>query len=605
MATRCIIGLGLLVFAATAANVPLQQVRAFQQPPGTNPADLEWPELQTAVGSRPPYALVFSGGGSRAYVAAMGILGALTELGVVDRIRYLGGASGGGWATAAYSYYQPNTQIFRAKKGQLSASSDEELLGNITFPSEITEENLETIAPTCLRGSVNKDVIERFAKQFLHYGFHFHKVFIAGVHDVYLSRAGIPSPYDKVPTMFSYDAATVEDIRKRNPLVRNEFIFPTPGRPFPTLGFTLLGPTSLLPLNKDNRTYSILESNPLYTGRPDTCLYTYHTSSKKKSSQEKLVGGAIESWTFGTANKQGVTLPPSVTVGVLAANLTMPSEPFTLAHAAATCGWAGADEIAAQVGKLAPLANDLFGLDYPYFSSGTPPGDTPSQPSDQFSFGDSGITENLHLISLLRREGLKGFLCMTMTEQPMNLTEKWDPTKRRPTPTDIDDTIPNYFGIDPDKPDPAWDYSRNQVFETAQFVPFVQALQAAIVQGDGAVVQMTLNVVDNKYWGIRGGRTVDVTWVYLSRTFNWEAQLPDFLKKQMVPSVKDPSVLPGKNSPYPLFPHYPTFDLTLSAPKSNLLANMMGWIILRHQDKICPFLGLHNGCPRESARMPQ
>ena len=81
-----------------------------------------------------------------------------------------------------------------------------------------------------------------------------------------LSRAGIPSPYDKVPTMFSYDAATVEDIRKRNPLVRNEFIFPTPGRPFPTLGFTLLGPTSLLPLNKDNRTYSILESNPLYKG---------------------------------------------------------------------------------------------------------------------------------------------------------------------------------------------------------------------------------------------------------------------------------------------------------------------------------------------------
>ena len=36
----CILGLSLLVFAATAANVPLLQVRAFQQPPGTNPADL-------------------------------------------------------------------------------------------------------------------------------------------------------------------------------------------------------------------------------------------------------------------------------------------------------------------------------------------------------------------------------------------------------------------------------------------------------------------------------------------------------------------------------------------------------------------------------------
>ena len=48
---------------------------------------------------------VFLGGGSRSYVASIGYLGALHELGLMEDVRYITGISGGSWATAVYSYY--------------------------------------------------------------------------------------------------------------------------------------------------------------------------------------------------------------------------------------------------------------------------------------------------------------------------------------------------------------------------------------------------------------------------------------------------------------------------------------------------------------------
>ena len=147
----------------------------------------------------------------------------------------------------------------------------------------------------------------------------------------------------------------------------------------------------------------------------------------------------------------------------------------------------------------------------------------------------------------------------------MSGINKWDPTKRAPTTNEMDDTIPNYFGIKVDKQDASWDYSRNQVFDSSQFVPFCVAMQKAIANGNGGVVLMELNVVENKYWGIQGGRSVNVTWYMTSRVYNWEAQLPSWLKSDVVPGgPQDPTNLPSTKSKYPTFPHYPTFDLQLN-----------------------------------------
>ena len=87
--------------------------------------------------------LAFSGGGSRAMVAAAGQLAALHELGLLREVRYISGISGGSWATAAYSF---------AQLGQNgTARDDDELLGRITAPENISTTSLDRVNPRSLR----------------------------------------------------------------------------------------------------------------------------------------------------------------------------------------------------------------------------------------------------------------------------------------------------------------------------------------------------------------------------------------------------------------------------------------------------------------------
>lgn len=51
-------------------------------------------------------AVCFSGGGLRSFIASIGYLAALEDLGLMDEIGYTTGVSGGSWATVLYSYYK-------------------------------------------------------------------------------------------------------------------------------------------------------------------------------------------------------------------------------------------------------------------------------------------------------------------------------------------------------------------------------------------------------------------------------------------------------------------------------------------------------------------
>ena len=80
----------------------------------------------------------FSGGGMRALTAAMGQLRALTSLELVDKIGYISCVSGGSWASTAYTYYREGS------------ASDEEFLGPITAPQNITMAGLGRLEKGCL-----------------------------------------------------------------------------------------------------------------------------------------------------------------------------------------------------------------------------------------------------------------------------------------------------------------------------------------------------------------------------------------------------------------------------------------------------------------------
>ena len=146
--------------------------------------------------------------------------------------------------------------------------------------------------------------------------------------------------------------------------------------------------------------------------------------------------------------------------------------------------------------------DDLVGVTRPYWSPVTTA--SGPQPSTDFELGDAGITENLHLISLLRRTDLKGFLILHATNTPMKGAGLWNPADRVPETDDVDDALTAYFGINSSPKDPGYFYGHNHVFERAQFVPLIQKFQKSMASGDGCVAQMELTTVENDYWGIDG-----------------------------------------------------------------------------------------------------
>jgi hypothetical protein len=84
------------------------------------------PELQ----AKPSTAIGFSGGGARAMIGTFGCLAGLRDLGLLDKIRYMGGISGGCWGITTYLY------------GRLT-QDDDIFLGPIIDPQDITIDNLK------------------------------------------------------------------------------------------------------------------------------------------------------------------------------------------------------------------------------------------------------------------------------------------------------------------------------------------------------------------------------------------------------------------------------------------------------------------------------
>lgn len=129
-----------------------------------------------------------------------------------------------------------------------------------------------------------------------------------------------------------------------------------------------------------------------------------------------------------------------------------------------------------------------------------------------------------------------------------------------------------------------YNYSQNQVFATHDFVRLANALQDAQVAGDGAVALLNMTTVSNARWAIPAGRQVQMCWIYVGRTLNWENNLRPELKKLVVPegAAADPSVVMD-SGPFKHFPNYPTDHLQLTNQQANLLADLVGWLVLRHQ----------------------
>jgi len=138
------------------------------------------PELQLAnIAVRPASAILFSGGGSRSFTATIGYLAALTELGLLDSTRYISGVSGGSWATVLYAFSNSSSNNSNSSSSSSgggdgsisdvhSSSNVTLLLGNTTFPENMTAATLPDIPAGCARrAAVDLNMLHRLLVQYL------------------------------------------------------------------------------------------------------------------------------------------------------------------------------------------------------------------------------------------------------------------------------------------------------------------------------------------------------------------------------------------------------------------------------------------------------
>jgi hypothetical protein len=581
------------------------------------------PDLRLEAQSTPfrdDLAICFTGGGSRAYVAALGQLAALRQLGLLEHARTIAAVSGGAWATAAYCFgQQPESQ----------------LLGDIIPPAKLTWPTLRE-PPLPAYGAV---VRASFAGELARATVGGAAPFAAwreAVHRCILDPIGVPSDCP-----ISWSAQTVADIRRRCPsLSDTRFVTCPPRRPLPLLGAALLGPASSAPFALDTREFTMLEVTPLYAG----------VATAQRCTEGSTVGGYVEPFAWGAAPRGGglkpfarravspidglADSPPLSLESALAASSFFVGA--NLASAGAADGAAPAAEdgaapdrrqqlrrtarrtvrrvtaprpallrgAASAVGAAVTAAAPSLGASVDYWSPlDAEPRATP------YLLGDGGSVANPPLISLLQRRYSRVLCCVNVGDALPPLAD-WDPYDPAvPVHPSFSDDLPAFFGLahpsTSGSPNANKQTERNHVFATADFAPMIRALQRAQAEGAGAVATVEHVTVANAWWGVPAGRKVRVTWSYICRAPKWEAALPADVREAL-PDAKGGAfsaarastagfvasvvrqVGPGGGGDGVLdgFPQYPLTRLQLSAEQATALFQLSGWCLLQRGEAL-------------------
>lgn len=533
----------------------------------SNGTSYTWPEQLAPLTGQPPLVtpnvgICFPGGGTRAMCATMGQLRGLLSFNALQHVDYISCVSGGSWASTAFTYYSAG------------ASSDEEFVGPITDPKDITLTGLSTVPTSSLGWGATQDLgdaLDALRDKVPH-----DQLWAAAIGQLYFQRFGLYDPAS--PSYFSLDEATVAEIKAANPSLANATfsVVRQPAGyklPYLLINATIDGPTKTAPYNPDRLV--MITYSPLYSGIPFQQVVSYPMAklAAAKAKVDALVGGGfIESFAWGCDAPATPSTTGSVTVGA-------PASVFTAAQASGTSSsaFAAIFEKLRQVDGLLPEQNY-----WPPVASGT------QSAAELFDFGDGGNLENYGLLPLIMR-GVKKVLLFINTETPLSVD--YDPTKGFAHDSDLDSSFPPLFGI-PVKSlfgTAAPDY--NQVFPGTDYAPLVQAMQELKREGQPMVVSKTHTIQKNDFWGIPAGGTIDILYVYLDQVETWKSQIKDeWVKLQL--DLGDVGELPH-------FPNYKTIDenlippwsLTqLSAKQVNLLADLTCWVVLQNQATIEAFI---------------
>lgn len=221
-------------------------------------------------------------------------------------------------------------------------------------------------------------------------------------------------------------------------------------------------------------------------------------------------------------------------------------------------------------------------------------------------FADGGNLENTGVANALSHDDVDGALALVNSSTPMVAAAKGvidaDGNEVPGTRVEIDSQIPplfGYQGYDAEKgyvlyegdEDPSGpDFEHNKIFPSEAFPELIKGFWAAagntgdpadlgVTGKDGipgvdenpVIFKQELELQDNTWFRVRGGRKVTVVWYYLNRVKSWYDQLTPDVQEILGP-FDDPKSFHD-------FPHYVTFDLHIPATQFNLLTQLTAWCL--------------------------
>ena len=461
-----------------------------------------WPEDDVeAVASKPSVGVAFSGGGTRSYAASVGVAQALEALGLLSKIKYMSGVSGGSWFVSALAYDQSDDEAallcrhrggngvrharrlsrpvsFRLIFGRAIVSRSVHVCprtrargtlaivsrngleayvflrdvespcsrpGPYAPPSNLTLEYLADLPAGCMADATTYnfigEVVAKAAGDIFDKEELFSTVWEEVVDEAIFRPRGIASK-----SRAALSAKAAEDARARSPnLAAYPFVWPRrlDAVPFPISSGTLLGPVALSPYARHNRSFTIVQHTPIYSGNPYTSTVTYNSQDGcddddhcVTATDSVRVGGLFSAYAYGAdVPLRNASLAPGQRSGELA--VLAPKDGATVQRAAAMSSMAPAAWFANESPELLGVT---LSEEYAYAP------DAPAASARLFYTGDGGVLENNGLIPLLQR-GLDRVVVFANTLTPLADRAAWDPAARAPTASDIDANIPALFGI--------------------------------------------------------------------------------------------------------------------------------------------------------------
>jgi len=514
--------------------------------------------------SKPNTGIAFTGGGSRSYQASVGYLAALHELGLMDKVRYVSGISGGNWATLGYTYAQNKVD-------------DSVLLGPVVSPADLTRDGLNVMHDDCMRAVTESDYVTKMLGRMLG-GVDAGEAWMQTYQEVYLDPLNIPS---NVP--FSWNKKTVDSIKLLNPSLQSTtFTLPANSkRPYSIVGVTNLGPAAGAPYKYgDNLNLTMLEITPLYVGSMGARSVDYHYHLGLKHSI--TVGGAVEPFAYSLYDSDAV--PREGLNGNTEGYQQVPAfdKPLDLAHAGGASSYA--------IGMFMDSLPEKLRTNMDYSMMYWSPADKKPK-SQETLFADGGCLENILVSSMLQRR-VQRIVLFFNSNTPLQPASSWDVYKDDYTGKQVTDELAAYFGVYPVGDPSFWqvrgyDYSRNQQWRTEDWFTLITQLQEAQARGNGIITTMNLTTVGNTLWNVPAGITTQVTFVCLGRALSWEAQLSAEMRALLVPADAAEAADPSKtvsSGPFKSFPHYATAGASINNEKANALADLTGWTVKRNAD---------------------